>query len=927
LKINFNRGKAIAVALALPVVFALPAHTLAESSDIEEVIVTGTRVADRSAAESTVPVDVIRGSDFRENASTDIQDMLRTAIPSYDVNTQPISDAATISRPPNLRGLSPDNVLVLINGKRRHRGSIISFLGGGISDGAQGVDLSAIPSLALKQVEVLRDGASSQYGSDAIAGVLNFILRDNAEGFEITTKYGSTTEGDGDNYLIAANLGLPLGDNGFLNLTGEIREADGTVRSIVRDDVAYAAANGYSPVADFQTINNYTSEAPQYWGQPDVKDDSKLFFNAAIELSDNAEVYAFGNYAERNVEGGFFYRNLVGGAGNLGALQKYDEEDEIWDDIGTGQRGGVYRGPIVDPLTGLAIPRGDDNKLLVEGGVRSILVGDMDSGSSCIDGIPLGGTGGVTPDAGFLASVTADDNCFSFIETIPTGFVPRFGGDNEDSAFAIGVRGELAMVDGLSYDLSAQRGSNRTDFFIRNTINASLGPDTPRDFVPGGQKQTETVYNLNFVYAVDAGFASDLNVAFGAEYREEEFDLYAGDAASYALGPLASQGFSSSSNGFGGFPRDTSAKQDSTAFYVDLETDVTDALTIQTAVRYEDFSAFGDTTDFKLAGLLRLSEQVRLRAAYSTGFHAPTSGQASITNVTTQISGGVLVDQGTLPLFSAAGQLSADFVESAGNGRPELGTEDATNYSFGIAFDLGNSSWTIDYYNIEVEDRVALGANIDFLKALAFAGSVTEGEDGFTSVSEALTTLDAAGTIDRQQFVGLDDLKQFRFFSNSFDTTTSGVDVVGNIDFSLGDGESTITVAANFNNTDVDSRGTVNPIGAGRVESLEDLLPSVKGNVAWRHSQGKIRTLVRANYYGGWKDTGNGFDVGAETLFDAQVAYDLTDKAEVVLGVENLFDAYPDENPGAGGTGQLYPEASPFGFMGSTWYVQGRYVF
>ena len=119
----------------------------------------------------------------------------------------------------------------------------------------------------------------------------------------------------------------------------------------------------------------------------------------------------------------------------------------------------------------------------------------------------------------------------------------------------------------------------------------------------------------------------------------------------------------------------------------------------------------------------------------------------------------------------------------------------------------------------------------------------------------------------------------------------------------------------------------MNPIGADRVESLEDLLPSVKGNVAWRHSQGKIRTLVRANYYGGWKDTGNGFDVGAETLFDAQVAYDLTDKAEVVLGVENLFDAYPDENPGAGGTGQLYPEASPFGFMGSTWYVQGRYVF
>jgi iron complex outermembrane receptor protein len=285
-----------------------------------------------------------------------------------------------------------------------------------------------------------------------------------------------------------------------------------------------------------------------------------------------------------------------------------------------------------------------------------------------------------------------------------------------------------------------------------------------------------------------------------------------------------------------------------------------------------------------------------------------------------------------LPLSSAAGQLAADFVESAGNGRPVLGTEDATNFSLGIAFDFGNSSWTIDYYNIEVEDRVALGANVDFLNALMFTGGVAADADGnlpagYGSVSEALTTLDAAGTIDRQLFVGLDDLKQFRFFSNSFDTTTSGIDVVGSIDFSLGDGESTITVAANFNDTEVDDRGTVNPIGAGRVESLEDLLPSVKGNVAWRHSQGKLRTMVRANYYGGWKDTGNGYDVGAETLIDAQVAYDLTDKAEVVVGVENLFDAYPDENPGAGGVGQLYPEASPFGFIGSTWYVQGRYVF
>ena len=895
--------KAAALVLALSIAMSAPVQVVAEEGVIEEVIVTGTRVADRSAADSPVPVDVISGSEFRDNASTDVQDMLRTAVPSFDVNTQPISDAATISRPANVRGLSPDNVLVLVNGKRRHRGSIISFLGGGISDGAQGVDIAAIPSLALKQIEVLRDGASSQYGSDAIAGVLNFLLRDDAEGFELVTRYGSTFEGDGDNYMVAANLGLPLGDRGFVNMTGEIREADGTVRAAIRDDVAYAAANGYAAVADYRTINTYTNEAPQYWGQPDVEDDFKFFVNAAYELNDKAEVYAFGNRAERTVTGGFFYRNVVGRVSNLTA------------GASTGQRGGVYRGPTVDPLTGLEL----DSDL---GGVPSVLVGDLDGGTSCIDGIPLGGAGGVTPDADFLAQVTASDNCFSFIETIPTGFVPRFGGDNEDSSFTIGVRGELDYGTGLSYDVSAQRGSNRSDFMIFNTINASLGPDTPRDFVPGGQEQTETLYNVDFVYRMDVGLASDLNIAFGAEYREEDFDLYAGDAASYQLGPLADQGFSSSSNGFGGFPENTSASQDSTAFYVDLEGDLTEALTVQAAVRNEDFSTFGDTTDYKLAGIYRLTNDFRIRGAFSTGFHAPTAGQANITNVTTQIVGGALTDQGTLPLFSAPGQLAADYIESQGNGRPTLGPEEAENFSIGVAFDLENSSWTIDYYNIEVTDRVALGANIDFLEALNYAG----GGAAYTSVSDALTGLGTAGTINRQLFTGLEDLKQFRFFTNSFDTTTTGIDVVGSRDFALGDGESKVTVAFNYNETEVDSRGTINPISDGRVEALEDLLPNVKGNVAWSHMQGNYRTLLRANYYGSWRSTGNGYNVGSEILVDAQVAYTWDENLELVLGVDNLFDEYPKKNPGAGSIGQLYPEDSPFGFNGGSWYLQVRYA-
>jgi iron complex outermembrane receptor protein len=872
---------------------------------IEEIVTTGTRRADRSAADSPVPVDVISGTEFSQAASADVQDLLRTAVPSFDVNTQPISDAATISRPANVRGLSPDNVLILVNGKRRHRGSVISFLGGGIADGAQGVDISSIPSLALKQVEVLRDGASSQYGSDAIAGVINFVLRDASEGADVHVNYGSTYEGDGDNYRVAGNIGLPLGDSGFINLTAEINDVEGTVRSVVRDDVLALIAAGNTDVTDFQTINSYTSEVPQYWGQPDVTDDTKLFVNAGVDLSEKAELYFFGNYAQRTAEGGFFFRNPT-------------------------NRGGVYAGPTVDPITGALDPAG----------VASVRVGDLDgigNGTSCPAGIPLTQGGGLIMDPTVLDLVTNDPNCFSFVETIPSGFVPRFGGDNEDMAIAAGIRGEFGFGGGMSYDFSVAQGSNRTDFFIRNTVNASLGPNTPRDFIPGGQEQTETMINADFVYSMDAGFASDLNVAFGTEYRKEEFDLFAGDPASYALGPLADQGFSSSSNGFGGFPNSTSADQDSIAAYIDLEADLTDRFTLQAAVRFEDFSEFGNTTDFKLAGMFHVSDTFRLRGAVSTGFHAPTAGQANITNVTTQNVGGVLIDQGTLPLSSPAGQLAADYIEATngGAGRPQLGPEEALNLAVGFSVDVGESTWTVDFYNIELEDRVALGANVDFLNALNYTNLGTVACEGavpppecYASVSEALAGMDADGVIDRQEFLGLDDLSQFRFFSNSFDTTTTGIDVVGNFGFALGSGESTVTVAANYNKTEVDNVGTVNPIDADRVAALEDLLPNIKGSVTWTHIMDDIRTMVRANYYGGWDDTGNGVNgIGAAFLVDAEVAYQVNESIEVVGGLSNLFDEYPDKNPGAGDLGQLYSEASPFGFNGGAWYLRARMSF
>ncbi|MCR9078269.1 MAG: TonB-dependent receptor plug domain-containing protein [Hyphomonadaceae bacterium] len=440
-----------------------------EDLELQKVISIGSRVPSRSALDTPAPVDVFSGEEFVNQGTNDVTEILRTAVPSYNVNTQPISDAATIIRPANVRGLSPDNTLVLLNGKRRHRGSVISFLGGGIADGAQGADVSVIPSLALSRVEILRDGASSQYGSDAIAGVINFQLREDSSGGTVEAVYGSTYEGDGDNYRIAGNIGLPLGENGFLNLTGEVSDTDGTVRSIVRGDVEALIAAGNTAVADFQTINSYTDQVPQYWGQPDVKDNYKLFFNSGLDIGENTELYAFGNYAQRTAEGGFFYRNPT-------------------------NRGGVYRGPIVDALTGAFLPdpatgqafeQGDNEstadyraRIVAAGGAGSILVGDLDglaAGGSCPAGIPLQNFDNSLADPTILAQVTGDANCFSFVETIPSGFVPRFGGDNTDWSIAGGVRGVFDLGSGLNYDFSVVHGASDTEFFIRNTINASLG--------------------------------------------------------------------------------------------------------------------------------------------------------------------------------------------------------------------------------------------------------------------------------------------------------------------------------------------------------------------------------------------------------------------------------------------------------------------
>ncbi|MEM7283084.1 MAG: TonB-dependent receptor, partial [Pseudomonadota bacterium] len=775
-------------------------------------------------------------------------------VPSYNVNQQPISDAATIVRPANLRGLSPDSTLILLNNKRRHRSAVIAFLGGGIADGSQGPDISTIPGIALKQVEVLRDGAAAQYGSDAIAGVINFQLRDDTEGGSVELKWGSTYEGDGDNLQVAANIGLPLTDNGFANFSVQAKNVDPTSRSTQRDDALGLIAAGNTDVRQ---------PAAQIWGAPEIEDDITFFGNLGLDLGDGKEAYAFGNWSERTVEGGFFFRNPT-------------------------NRGGVFNGP--------ELPDGTDTVL-----VADITSGTNDDGIAC-PVLPLNQGGGLLPDPTILAQLAADDNCFAFTELFPGGFTPQFGGDVIDASITGGIKGEFD--NGLLFDFSASYGRNEVIYQISNTVNPQLaaqGVNMPTTFNPGTYIQSERNVNADFSFPVDVdAFESPLNVAFGAEYRVEQFEIKAGDPNSYFIDEnLAAQGFGIGSNGFPGFqPQDAGVfDRGSLAVYVDLEADITDRFLLGFAVRYEDFQRVGDTTDGKITARFDITDSFALRGAVSTGFRAPTVGQANVRNVSTAFTGGVLADEATLPPTNPI---------SVQLGGVPLTPEESTNFTFGAVFGVANWDVTVDYFNIEVEDRIALTTTIELTPA-------------------DIAALLAQGETDASSFTGV------RFFTNDFDTTTQGIDFVATSSAELFGGNSDFIINFNWTDTEVDA---FNPtiIGPTRVRQLEENLPATRGSFTWSHAQGDWRGYVRVNHYGSFfeahlDDGGLPIEAGSSFTVDAEATYQFTDEISVSLGAQNLLDEYPDDNPFVGIVGATYPVTSPFGFNGGSYYLRANWDF
>lgn len=828
-------------------------------SELAEVIVTGTRKAGVSPTESISPVDVIDGAAISQQAAFDLTDSLTKISPALNTQRYPIADGTSFVRPVSLRNLSPDHTLVLTNGARRHRSALVNLQLaplGTVNQGSQGVDWSTFPAAAIERVEILRDGASAQYGSDAIAGVVNVILKDASEGGSLGAQYGEYSESDGERVSVSGNIGLPMGADGFVNLSGEYSTSDETSRGAARPD---AAAVGAIVGADLVPEEGLG----QRWGDPNV-DTLKFFVNAGISLSDRVELYGNANYMEAEVISDFFYRTpvLPNAADQIGipartTLQIDNNGDGLPDNATQAQ---------VDAIIAQG---GDPDDHLTPDGVGGYLLRNP-------------------------------------IHTLfPGGYNPDFGADLTDVGILVGLRGDLTET--LSWDARVRYGENEVDYTLSESINPSLGINSPTSFRPGTLTQEESGLNIDFVKT----FAnSPINLAFGGELRNETYEIGAGDLASIQAGPAAAI-FGVGSDGFQGFPVASagSFESDSWATYVDLETDLTDALSGGVAFRYEDYDEYGDTFDWKVSLRYAFTDDFAVRATANTGFRAPTPGQLNTLNVTTTSnSSGALIPNGTYPVSHPI---------ALALGAVPLVPEESESYTIGMVWTASDTtSVTLDYYHIEINDRLALLTN--------------------TIGPVEIAQLIAAGIPAAE--ANLLDGSNANFFVNGFDSEIDGIDLAVTSLFSVGGGDLRVDLRHNFNEQSIPrvSPGTIN---ASRVFDLENQTPENRTLLSFDYSTGGMFSgLVRFNYYDDWTTTAGLFSPGDASdqysysdnvLVDLEARFTFGERYQFTIGGENVFDTVPDteQDPTSLFLGVRPSLTSPFGVNGAFWYARASVNF
>ncbi len=783
---------AIMAALLLPA--AAHAQQSSEAKTLDTMIVTGTRVADRTLAESQSPIDVITPEVLQATGTTELATALARALPSLNFPRPAVADGTSGVRPAQLRGLAPDQALVLVNGKRRHTSALVN-VNGTIGRGSSAVDMNAIPIAAIDRVEVLRDGASAQYGSDAIAGVVNIVLKGAGSGGSIALSGGEYSEGDGQQWQLAGDAGVGFaGGQGTLHLAGQVGHQHGTNR-----------AGPYQGTSPHTGNNPGIGETGFVVGDPQVEARA-LSANTALKLGDTTSLYATLILGKRDIVSYAFHRSK--NHSNQGAL---------------------------------------------------------------------------------LAQV------------YPDGYVPEIAQESVDRSLVVGAKGTTA--GGWNWDVSYNHGNNELGFHTQNSINYSLGAGGPRRFYDGALEYTQDVFNADLTKGLDIGLAYPATLSLGAEYRNENWKQSAGEPNSY---------FGSGAQGFAGFtPRNAgSYDRHSYALYAGLEADVTDAFSAGAAVRFEDYSDFGNQTSGKLSARYAFSEAFALRGTASSGFRAPALAQQHYQAVTTNISNSVSFEAGTFPAAGAAAQAL---------GAEPLQAETSQSWSIGAVLQPSERLYvTIDAYQIDIDDRIVLSSNLPLTNNAA---------------AQALLAS-----------LGITNVTSARYFNNAIDSRTRGIDIVGHWSIPLQAGTLNLTGGYNHNKTDV-TRIAPNPAALTALgANLERMGRDERGRIEEGSPRDKLSLIANwqmerwglnlgATRYGSFitrhaSNPAQDQEYGAKAVFDVSASYRPWAGWTATVGVDNVADAYPEKTIFANSTfGQIpYSLQSPFGFNGRYYYGSLRYT-